>query len=367
MALAGIAGSTLAAGGCAFYKSARFGALPEGDELIRLARSPHFRNGVFFNEEPTPLFVDDGEPRKNAISAWMSFLFDKKEHTVPNTPLPAIPLDLGSIGRQNDAVIWLGHSTVYMQLAGQRMLIDPVFSSHASPLPVAVAAFPGTCAYASEDFPELDMVLISHDHWDHLDYHTLRSLAPRIKSLLCPLGVSSHLARFGLSSDLIVEGDWGDSVQHGDVTVHFTTSRHFSGRTFTRNHTLWGGFAFEGNGKKIFFSGDGGYGRHFARIGERFGSFDLAMLDMGQYNPKWRHVHMDPSEAASAADELRCRMLLPVHIGKFSLSYHAWDAPFKRIHASAPMHEWHLLTPRMGEPVLLDNPGQFSPWWQGIA
>ncbi len=365
MALAGLAGAALAGGGCAFYKSARFGELPAGEDLARLAKSPHCRGGIFFNEEPTPLITGEDQKKRGVLSAWLSFLVGRGDRTVPAQPLPVLAPDFSSIDR--DAMVWLGHSSVYLQLAGTRMLIDPVFSGHASPLPVAVAAFPGTDAFAAADFPDIDILLISHDHWDHLDYHTMLALAPKVRSVLCPLGVGSHLVRFGFRRSLIQEGDWGDSVRRGPVTVHFTTSRHFSGRTFTRNRTLWGGFVVEGGGRKIYFSGDGGYGRHFAKIGEKFGGFDLAMLDMGQYNTEWRHVHMNPDEAAAAADEVRCKVLLPVHIGKFCISYHPWDEPFRRITAAAPMHGWRLATPRMGEVLRLDGQADFAPWWQGLA
>ncbi|MBO6002521.1 MAG: MBL fold metallo-hydrolase [Mailhella sp.] len=365
MVLAGLAGTAMAGGGCAFYNSTRFGKIPEGDDLARLAASPHFRNGIFVNEEPTPLIVEDGRKTRSVLSTWISFMLGRGDRTVPAQPLPALVPDFPALDR--DAVVWLGHSSVYIRLGGMRLLIDPVFSSHASPLPVAMEAFPGTNAYSAVDFPDIDILLISHDHWDHLDYPTMTALASKVRSILCPLGVGSHLVRFGFPRGIIEEGDWGQCVRRGGLAVHFTTSRHFSGRTFTRNRTLWGGFVIAGNGKKIFFSGDGGYGRHFARIGEEFGGFDLAMLDTGQYNPEWRHVHMDPDETAAAADDVRCRMLLPVHIGKFCLSYHPWDEPFERIAAAAPLHGWKLTTPRMGEPLLLDVPSSFSPWWNGLA
>ncbi len=365
--MTGMASTVLAAGGCAFYRSARFGSLPEGEDLQRLAKSPHFRNGVFVNEEATPLQVENGRKNSGVLASWLEFLFGEKDRTVPVQPLPAVKTDFLQVERRRDAVAWLGHSSVYVQLAGMRMLIDPVFSRYASPLPVAVRAFPGTEAYGAGDFPDLDILFISHDHWDHLDYATMRALAPKVRRIICPLGVAGHLVRFGFPRSIIQEGDWGDRVDAGGIAVHFTTSRHFSGRTFTRNRTLWGGFVLEGGGRKIYFSGDGGYGRHFKKIGERFGGFDLAMLDTGQYNPQWRYVHMNPAESAIAADDVRCRFLLPVHIGKFCISTHAWDEPFKLMKEAAPLHDWHLLTPRMGEPVFLDSPGVFPPWWEGLA
>ena len=367
MVLAGLASTAFAGGGCAFYRSARFGSLPEGEDLQRLAKSPHFRNGIFVNEEPIPRQTEPDEKRGWVISSWLEFLFGEKDRTVPAQPLPVLKADFMQLERSRDAVVWLGHSSAYVQLAGTRMLIDPVFSRYASPLPVAVRAFPGTEAFRAEDFPEADILLISHDHWDHLDYATMQSLKPKIKRVLCPLGVSGHLVRFGFPRGIIQEGDWGGRACAGSVTVHFTTSRHFSGRTFERNRTLWGGFVLEGGGRKIYFSGDGGYGRHFKRIGEQFGGFDLAMLDSGQYNPKWRYVHMTPAEAAAAADDVRCKYLLPVHIGKFCLSTHAWDEPFKFMKQTAPLHDWHLLTPRMGEVIALDAPGGFSSWWEGLS
>lgn len=247
-------------------------------------------------------------------------------------------------------------------------MIDPVFSAYASPVFFSVRAFAGTTPYTAEDFPFLDYVFISHDHWDHLDYPSIMQLKPKIGKIICGLGVKSHLLRWGFDDTQILEGDWGESLSLDDnVRVHFVPSQHFSGRTLVRNKTLWCGFVLETPQQKIFFSGDSGYEAHFAEIGKTFHGIDLALLDCGQYNESWRYVHMTPEQASQAALDLKASALLPMHIGKFSLAYHAWNDPFIRIKKASEMNPYQLLTPIIGEAVELSYPlPAFSPWWEGL-
>ena len=359
--LAALAGS--AGCGALVLHRPRFGALPEGGRLARVQASPHWTGASFRNLEPTPL-ISSGE---GVAKAWAKFLFKSKGRTEPRDALPAVKADLKALDPARNWVVWLGHSSVFLQLAGMRILIDPVFSSHAAPLPVAVAAFRGTGAFAPGDMPDIDLLLISHDHWDHLDYATVCALAPRVRRVLCPLGVGAHLVRFGLQEGRISELDWFGQASFGPVSATLTPSRHFSGRLFVRDQTLWGGAVFEGGGVRVCFTGDGGYGSHFREIGRRFGGFDLVMPDTGQYNPRWAHVHMFPEEAARACSDLGGRTLLPVHIGRFCISEHDWDDPFRRIASAAEGMPWRLATPRIGEPVEIGGPVPQIRWWEGLA
>ncbi|MCR5259566.1 MAG: MBL fold metallo-hydrolase [Desulfovibrio sp.] len=357
-ALAGAAGA-----GALFLQSPRFGAAPEGERLARVQASPHWADGAFRNLEPTPL-ITSGE---GVVKAWAKFLFKPKGRTEPKDAIPCAKTDLRALDPAKSLAVWLGHSSVFLHLAGMRILVDPVFSSHAAPLPAAVAAFRGTGVYGPGDMPDIDLLLISHDHWDHLDYPTVCALAPRVRRVLCPLGVGAHLVRFGLPESRLVELDWFGQACFGPVSATLTPSRHFSGRLLARDRTLWGGFALEGAGLRICFTGDGGYGSHFREIGRRFGGFDLVMPDTGQYNRRWAHVHMFPEEAARACADLGGRALLPVHAGRFCISEHDWDDPFRRISRAAEGMPWRLATPLIGEPVEIAGSLPQRRWWEGLA
>ena len=357
-----IAGGVGIGGGYAFSRARRFGALPEGEDLEKILRSPHCVNGEFQNELPTPLMADGG----SVVKTWMNFLFRNDERLRPARPLPTEKAALNQIDRMRDMVVWLGHSSFYLHLGGKRLLIDPVLNGYASPVPFAIRAFPGTNPYLPEDIPDIDVLVLSHDHWDHLDYPTLAELEPRIGHVVCGLGMGAHLARFGFARAKISEGDWGDSFAFDELKVDLTPGRHFSGRLFRRNRTLWAGFVLQSGKRRVFFSGDSGFGPHFAEIGRRHGPMDLVLLDMGQYNARWKYVHMVPEEAARAADELKAAALIPTHVGKFCISHHAWDDPFVRIEKASHGKSWRLLTPRIGQPVFAGTAARYRRWWEGM-
>ena len=205
------------------------------------------------------------------------------------------------------------------------------------------------------------------DHWDHLDYATATALRSKVGQVVCPLGVGAHFEAWGYGKETVFEGDWYSVLEGKDgFAIHILPARHFSGRSLTRNKTLWAGFALVTPERRIFFSGDSGYGKHFAEIGARFGGFDLAMLDCGQYDENWRYVHMMPEDTAQAAEDLRARALLPGHVGKFAIAYHTWDDPFKRIVAASRGKPYRLLLPLIGEPVALPiaSDGEILRWWE---
>jgi L-ascorbate metabolism protein UlaG (beta-lactamase superfamily) len=230
-------------------------------------------------------------------------------------PLPLVNTDLASLPSGQDAMVWLGHSSWYLQLAGKRILIDPVFSNYAAPFSFINKAFAGDYPWHAEGMPEIDLLIISHDHYDHLDYATIKALMPKVKRVVTPLGVGSHLRYWGMESAIISEADWNQAVQVSDeLTVHVLPARHFSGRGLKRNQTLWASFMFVTPQQKIYYSGDSGYGPHFKAIGEQFGEVDLAIMENGQYDQDWKYIHMMPEETAQAADDLmhaRCCRVMP--------------------------------------------------------
>lgn len=351
-----------------FLGSPQFGALPAGSRLEQIKKSPHYMDGTFHNLLPTPILTDGS----GVVSSLFQSFFIKKDNPVPPGPIPTSKTSLKSLERNTDTVIWLGHSSFFIQLGGQRILIDPVLSDHAAPVSFSTRAFPGSNPYTADDLPDIDVLLISHDHWDHLDYPTLTALRSKIKQIFCGLGVGEHLQRWGFSRNIIHEADWGERAELGDLTIHITQARHFSGRSLTRNKTLWVGFVMETPQRRIFYSGDSGYGPHFAELGNRFGTFDLVLLECGQYDKRWSLIHMMPEETAKAADDLQAKILLPAHSGKFSIAYHAWDEPYKRLAAASQGKNWRLATPIIGEPLLLDTieankANEPAPeWWQHV-
>lgn len=346
--------------GCALYR--QFGDNPKEGYLEEVQSSPHYIGGKFQNLEPTPMFTDGSGP----LGAIMEVMFAADTRAVPASPLPFVKIDFKALPPDKDLVIWLGHSSFYLQLGGYRILIDPIFSGHASPLSLINRAFEGTNRYSAGDFPEIDYLLISHDHWDHMDYHTAIAMNPLVKNVVCGLGVGSHYRYWGYDAARVHEGDWYTAFRVSDnLTIHVLPARHRSGRSGGAG--LWVSFAIVSPERRVFFSGDSGYGKHYAEIGARLGGFDLVMLDSGQYNDKWRYAHMIPEEAAQAAEELRSRWLLPAHVGRFRLATHAWDEPFSRATEASRGKAYRLITPVIGEVVALDAGEQkFSRWWETL-
>jgi L-ascorbate metabolism protein UlaG (beta-lactamase superfamily) len=242
-------------------------------------------------------------------------------------------------------------------------LVDPVLSGTASPVKFTTRSFKGADVYTTDDIPPIDYLFITHDHWDHLDYETLVKLKPKIGKVLTGLGTGAHLEHWGFDAKKIIEKDWNEEVllEEG-FTINTTPARHFSGRSFKRNGSLWLSFVLTTPTKKIFLGGDSGYDTHFAAIGKQFGPFDLAILENGQYNKHWKLIHMMPEEVVQAAEDLQAKMLLPVHWGKFSLALHAWDEPIQRVTAEAKRKGMPIIHPMIGEAVDLKEPGSYNLW-----
>lgn len=322
-----VSGSILLAAGIAgwaFISQDKFGRSPSGARLARVLASPNYSNGAFRNQLPTHMMVDSA----SFFSTAMKFLFGERERNKPDSPVPSVKTDLRSLVPSENLIVWLGHSSYYMQLDGKRFLVDPVLSGSASPFSFMIKPFLGSDIYSPEDIPEIDFLIITHDHWDHLDYRTLKSIRGRVGHVVCPLGVGEHLELWGFAPDMVSELDWYESAEpQSGIRITSCPSRHFSGRLFKRNQTLWSAYAIETPGMKVFCSGDGGYGPHFAEIGARFGPFDLAVLECGQYNENWRLIHSLPEELPKEAKELRAAAVLPVHNSKFALAMHEWDEP----------------------------------------
>ena len=364
--LIGVAGFAALSGGGIFYYINRpeFGRLPQGERLKKILASPHYFTDHFECLTPVQIMSEDVENSENRLIATIKFLFGDKSELTPPKPIPSVKTNLRELPPDLDCAVWMGHSTIYLQLAGKKILLDPVFSDYASPVFFVNRAFPGSNIYTAEDFPEIDILAITHDHWDHLDYPSIMALKPKIKTVLCPLGVGEYFEQWGFPLEQIIEEDWDSEIDlSADLTAFILTSQHFSGRMLKRNPTEWCGYAFITPNRKIFISGDGGYSSHFKKIGEQFGYFDFAFMENGQYNKQWHAIHMFPDETADAAEDIHAKNIIPIHAGKFALARHAWNTPYKDLTAASFNRNYKLLTPRIGELIDFTREQDFSAWF----
>lgn len=336
-----------------------FGKIPSGNRLARITRSPNYKNGSFQNIEPT-------EVTRKGVSIFKLLKdFSNRPKTVrPSKELPFVKTDLTQPVAVKPVITWFGHSSYFIKSRHFNILVDPVFSGYASPFPFFGKAFKGADRYAAEDFPEIDLLIITHDHYDHLDYRTITRLAGKIKQVVTPLGVGEHLEYWGIEAAKITELDWWENkTLDAEVTIRATPARHFSGRMFVRGKTLWASFVLNLHGYKIFVGGDSGYDAQFNMIGKTYGPFDLAILENGQYGDDWPYIHMKPEETMQAATDLKARIVLPVHWGKFVLSVHPWNEPIERIVAEAKKLQLPVVTPQIGEPYTIGDIPQANNWW----
>jgi L-ascorbate metabolism protein UlaG (beta-lactamase superfamily) len=268
-------------GACAYIQHPKFGQPPEGERLRVIQNSPNQVDGKFRNQVPAPVRADDSI----FFTILVENLFSKSERLKPGAPLPTVKTDMKALDPGRDTVIWLGHSSYFVQLGGKRILIDLVFCVSAEPVSFANNAFDGASIYTAEDMPAIDYLLITHDHWDHLDYSSVKVLEPNVRHVIGALGVGAYFEKWGYAKEKIHEADWFTVLKLEEgITIHVLPARHYSGRLLIRNRTLWAGYALETSTRRIFFSGGSGYGPHFREIGQRFKGFDLAVLDSGQYD-----------------------------------------------------------------------------------
>ena len=335
--------------------------------LERTLASPRFVDGVFTNASGATLGLRPG----SASGVFSEFLFSKNRR-FPAAPLPSTcPLEGWS--RQLDSPLratWLGHSTVLLELGGARVLTDPVWANRASPVGFAGPKRFQPIPVALDKLPPLDAVLVSHDHYDHLDRDAVVALARRGETIVTSLGVGAHLERWGIPSERLVELDWWESfaLPNAGVRITATPSQHFSGRNIgDRNRTLWSSFVIESADARAFFSGDTGLTSEYLEVAARFGPFDLVMLEVGAFHPAWGHIHLGPDQALDALAMLKSRTLLPIHWGTFNLAIHAWDEPAERLVELAPSRDVTLVMPRLGAVVVPSRIERVDPWWRRIS
>jgi len=341
--------------------SPQFGAISKNGSLDRIRNSPNFLNGAFKNIEKTV---------QNTGFKWSTIpqFFTNGNNKVPSSELPLIKLASSHFKNQpqQPRITWFGHSATFVELEGLNIFIDPMLGDVPSPSPILGSKrFQKELPISIDSLPKIDVILISHDHYDHLDYGSILKLKNKVTQFYVPLGIKAHLTSWGIDETKIKEFDWWESIQFKEIEFVSTPARHFSGRGITnRNSTLWCSWVLKSKSSSIFFSGDSGYGKHFKEIGEKYGPFDFSMIECGQYNDQWAQIHMTPEETIKASIDVQSKLTMPIHWGAFKLALHSWNEPIIRATTKAKELNIKFTTPKIGESILL-NQDSFpnSSWW----
>lgn len=337
-----------------------FGKRATGEALKIISNSPNFKKGVFQNPIPTKMSVDP-------IKVSNDYFKRKKEDSKPKSEVPLVQLDKNSFQKIPSEILkvrWLGHASSIIEMDGLRILTDPVFSERVSPFgflgPKRLHASPLNL----EAVPAVDIVIISHNHYDHLDYTFIKSLRNKAIQFIVPLGVGSYLQHWGIDEKQIRELDWHDSFEMKSVKITATPARHFTGRgILDRNKSFWASFAIQGQQESLFFSGDSGFFQGFENIGNLYGPFDITMIGIGAYNQQWNAIHTNPNEAIKAHHLLRGKYLLPIHWCTFDLAPHHWHEPIEWLLEEAQKEKTSVLLPVPGEAVTASYK-DWSFWWR---
>lgn len=340
-----------------------FGANPKGKRLERIKQSKQFTNGKL-NFPGKPIVVAEG---KDMLKFFQLF-FKKVQDRIPSNPIKTVNPNFIENSSEEIEFTWFGHSSYLIQIEGKNILVDPVFSERTSPFEfMGPKAFNGTNFINIDDFPKLDIILITHDHYDHLDYLVIKKLKDKVTTFVTSLGVGAHLEKWGVASEKIIELDWHEEAKVGDFQFTALPARHFTGRGLTnRFSTLWSAFALKTTSKNLFLGGDSGYGEHFKEIGEQYGPFDLTFMETGQYNKLWYDIHSMPEDAVKAHIDLKGKIMMPVHWAKFPLAYHPWIEPIERVKQKAQELNVTYITPQLGEKVQLNKELPKKEWWRSL-
>lgn len=348
-----------------FYLNPQFGARISANEKKAYEDSNQWDGKKFVNATITEMDV--------SLSNMPSLLkkqFSDTKGRRPETNLNVADFD--SLTWQNDTVysklIWFGHSVGLLKMGDRNFLIDPMFGDDTAPVaPFKSARYSANTLSIIDRLPPIDAVFFSHDHYDHLDYESIKKLRDKVAHFYVPLGIARHLERWDVPAEKITQMDWWNKIKISDVEITFVPSRHFSGRgLFDRGESLWGGFTFISPRMRVYWSGDSGYGPHFKEIGEKLGPFDWAFVECGQYNKLWHAIHMYPEESVQAAIDARADRAVPIHWGGFTLSLHTWKDPVERFSAEAKKLGLPVVMPELGAVVNLDSKPFGEWWWEDV-
>jgi L-ascorbate metabolism protein UlaG (beta-lactamase superfamily) len=361
-----VGAATTALAKAAWDVPAALGGRPSGARLERMLRSPNYRDGAFQNRVPATIAPPSSGP------SILRDLVLGKERRKPRLAVPVVapsPADLAAPPADGLRLTWLGHATALVELEGKRVLFDPVWSERVSPSQSFGPRRLHPVPLALDALPPLDAVVISHDHYDHLDMRTIRRLAAsRQVPFLVPLGVGAHLERWGIPPERIVELDWEESATLAGLAFTATAARHFSGRRKPgENGTLWASWVVAGRDRRVFYTGDSGYFDGYAAIGAAHGPFDATLIQVGAYSPYWPDIHMTPEEGVATHLAVGGGLLIPVHWGTFNLALHSWSEPVERVLKDAAERGVRVAVPRPGQLLDLDDVPRSDNWWRAVA
>ncbi|AOH54928.1 hypothetical protein ABE28_011255 [Peribacillus muralis] len=321
----------------------------------------NFANGKFQNQIP----ASQAMSLKHTGSILRDYIKGNPRKR-PNTPI-AIGTKGPASMEDSNKITWFGHSAFMLELDGKTILVDPMFGKAPTPFPwFGNKRFSGELPIDLDSLPPIDAVILSHDHYDHLDYHSIKTLKDKVSQFIVPLGVGGHLERWGVNQERISEHNWWEEVSFKGLHFVCTPARHFSGRSLTDgNSTLWCSWVISGEHQNIFFSGDSGYGIHFREIGEKYGPFDITLMECGQYDDRWSTIHMMPEETVQAHIDVQGKRMIPIHWAGFTLSFHDWTDPIERVTKAATELAVQVCTPQLGEPVII-GAKEFpqTVWWK---
>ena len=335
----------------------------EDVKMDKINKSKQYNDKKFINYKPSP----DWGFFKMLPMMW-DFLVTNNDRK-PDRELPTKKVDFSQITEANSdelKVTWVGHSSQIINIDGKIVLTDPIFENQTAFM--GPSRYNGDVPLNIDELPEIDLVLISHNHYDHLNSYTIEKIHPKVKQFIAPLLVGAELEKMGVPREKIIELDWWEEITLFDeLLIVFTPTQHFSGRgLFDRDETLWGSYVIQGRHHKIYFSGDSGYFKGFKEIGDKYGPFDYTFMECGAYNEKWYFVHMFPEETAQAQIDLRGKIMQPIHWGTFDLALHSWYDPMKRVAEAADSLGIKLSTPIVGETITIDENLKTTRWWETV-
>ena len=339
----------------------QFGSNPTKQQIKTYETFKNFKDGGFESLEETPMMTGE-------VSTWD--FFTNQENRRPDEDIVPKNLDYSNfrnVSHYGYKISWLGHSAFIINIEGNIILLDPMLGTHAAPIPIpSLKRYNKTLPVELDSLTNIDIVMISHDHYDHLDHSTIKKIKDSVKLFLVPHGVGNHLRRWNVSEEKIIELNWNENFIINEVEIICLPSRHFSGRgPLNRNSTLWSSWAIKSPMVSIYFSGDSGYGKHLKKIGDEHGPFDISLIDCGQYNSAWKHSHMFPNEAVLAAKDLKTEFFMPIHWGGFTLAMHPWDEPVKESIRLADKIGLNHFTPEIGEIISEESINRtFNKWWE---
>ncbi|WNR42540.1 MBL fold metallo-hydrolase [Paenibacillus roseipurpureus] len=339
-----------------------FGRKPSKLAASGYMQSPQYKQGKF--ENPIPAMTNMN------FSATLGILRDMLKGSPRRRPADPLPMAAPRFSTSGElTVTWFGHSASLLTIEGKTLLLDPMFGRTPSPFPwFGKPRYSAGLPIELDQLPSIDAVLLSHDHYDHLDYGSIQQIKHKVAKFIVPLGVSSHLIRWGIPADIISEYDWWDELNFQGLQLVCTPANHFSGRSINdRGATLWCSWVIKGERKSVFFSGDSGYAPHFKQIGQKYGPFDLTLMECGQYEERWADIHMMPEETVQAHLDVKGKVMLPIHWGAFTLALHDWNDPVIRAAKVAETLGVEMVVPQIGQTITMQGdsviPFPNSSWW----